>query len=150
MNKYLLVTLFLAGGLIASSAYAYQGNPNVPGPNYNAERHNAMQTAFQTGNYNLWKANVPANSKPARTITSETFSKFAQMRILMLQGKTEEANKIKTELGLNNAKQGCGCAKNSTNSTCQCQKTEGKACGCGQKGNCQKTTGTTCGCNKTK
>ena len=57
MNKTILTLSTIAigaGALFAttSNAFAYRGDPNVQGPNYTAERHEAMTKAFDNMDYN--------------------------------------------------------------------------------------------------
>jgi len=102
MKKTLITTGVLTLALafvFAKSSFAYQGNPNVKGPNYTPERHQAMLNAFEKKDYNAWK-NLMAGRPITQKINASNFSKFVQMRNLMLQGKVDEANKIKAELGL--------------------------------------------------
>jgi len=102
MKKTLIVTgiLTLAFALFFSkSALAYRGDPNVKGPNYTPERHQAMLNAFEKKDYNAWKS-LMGNRPITQKINASNFSKFVQMRNLMLQGKVDEANKIRAELGL--------------------------------------------------
>ncbi|MBT4277656.1 hypothetical protein HOD96_02840, partial [Candidatus Falkowbacteria bacterium] len=49
-----LVALVATTG-IAVSTFAYQGDPNVKGPDYTPERHEAMTQAFENVDYNAWK-----------------------------------------------------------------------------------------------
>lgn len=88
-----------AAVLIPQSAFAYKGDPNVQGPNYTAERHEAMTEAFANKDYVAWKALM--NGKGVtRRVTAENFARFAEAHELALQGKTTEANAIRAELGL--------------------------------------------------
>jgi hypothetical protein len=105
MNKTILTLSAIAlgaGVLFASSsrALAYRGDPNVQGPNYTAERHEAMIKAFDNKDYNAWKGLMQSKGRVVQVINEGNFSKFAEMHKLMLEGKTDEANKIRTELGL--------------------------------------------------
>lgn len=105
MNKLLLTTsaLVLGAGVLFSgtvSALAYRGNPEVPGPNYSPERHEAMVQAFENNDYNAWKELMHDRGKIAQVINEENFSRFTEMRRLRLEGKTDEANQIRSELGL--------------------------------------------------
>jgi hypothetical protein len=76
------------------------------GPNYSPERHTQMTEAFANNDYAAWK-NLMVNRGAANVVTQENFSKFTQMHNLMLEGKSDEANKIRQELGLGN-RQGRG------------------------------------------
>lgn len=83
-----------------NAVLAYKGDPSVKGPNYSEERHEAMQKAFENKDYNAWKALMAGRGRVSKVITQENFAKFAEAHILALQGKPEEARKIRTELGL--------------------------------------------------
>jgi hypothetical protein len=81
------------------SAFAAQGRTGQFGPNYTPERHQQMQQAFDNNDYTAWK-NQMGNRGAMRVVTEQNFSRFTQMHNLMLEGKIDEANKIRTELGL--------------------------------------------------
>ena len=103
-KKFLLGTSMLVAtaGLVGSALYvsAYQGDPNVKGPNYTAERHDAMLKAFENKDYNAWKELMAGRGRATQVINEGNFSKFAEAHKLALEGKTEEAKKIRAELGL--------------------------------------------------
>lgn len=105
MNKKILaiLALVLGAGLFFTTAQktlAYRGDPNVKGPNYSPERHGAMTKAFENKDYNAWKNLMQGRGRITQVINEQNFSRFAEMHKLMLEGKTEEANKIRQELGL--------------------------------------------------
>lgn len=81
------------------SAYASQGRVGQFGPNYTPERHEQMLKAFESNDYAAWK-NQMGNRGATRVVTEQNFARFTQMHNLMLEGKTDEANAIRTELGL--------------------------------------------------
>lgn len=55
MNKYILASLTgIAVLAIATPVFAYQGNPEVQGPNYSPERHEAMEVVFAKNDYPGW------------------------------------------------------------------------------------------------
>ena len=83
-----------------SSVWAYQGDTSVQWPNYTPERHAQIQEAFTENNYNTWKEQMGDRGVTQR-INENNFSRFAEMHKLMLAGKTDEANIIRVELGLN-------------------------------------------------
>ena len=95
-------------GLVAahSSALAYRGDYSQPGPNYTAERHEAMEKAFTDLDYQAWKALRQNRGRVSQIINAENFPEFAQARQLAKEGKTSEANAIRQKLGLrtNNGK----------------------------------------------
>ena len=55
MKKTIIAGLSVITLLASStSASAYRGDPNVKGPNYTTERHESMERAFKTYNYDSW------------------------------------------------------------------------------------------------
>jgi len=106
MNKTLLglgALALLIGGAVSvlpGVASAYQGDPNVKGPNYTDERHSAMESAFEKGDYDAWKNLMQGRGRVTQVVTKDNFAKFAQIHELMENGKTAEAQKIRQELGL--------------------------------------------------
>ena len=96
-----LVAIAIVGvALLSGNAHAYQGDPQVKGPYYSEERHEAILKAFEENNYQGWKALMQGKGRVAEVVNSQNFARFAQAHKLMLAGKTEEASKIKEELGL--------------------------------------------------
>ncbi|MFZ2226789.1 MAG: hypothetical protein WA064_04385 [Candidatus Moraniibacteriota bacterium] len=92
----------ILGGAIAfaNNSQAYKGDPNVKGPNYSEERHTAMQKAFENNDYEAWKDLMAGRGRATQVINADNFAKFAKAHKLALEGKTEEAQKIRAELGL--------------------------------------------------
>ena len=98
-----MVLLVLGAGMLfktTSSVFAYRGDPTVQGPNCTQEKHEAMIKAFENNDYNAWKNLRQGNGRITQVINEGNFARFAEMRRLMLDGKTEEANQIRAELGL--------------------------------------------------
>ncbi len=87
-------------GISASTASAYRGDPSVKGKNYSVERHEAMTKAFEEKNYDAWKNLMTGKGNVTRVINKDNFNKFVELHTLLQQGKTEEAQKIRQELGL--------------------------------------------------
>jgi len=116
VNKNLIILgtagLVLGGlSLFTGKALAYRGDPSVQGPNYSVERHDAMNKAFEGNDYNAWKELTRGKGKVTQVITEQNFARFAEARKLALEGKTDEAKKIREELGLglqNGSGQGMG------------------------------------------
>lgn len=105
MNKKILTLSGIALGVgalfVASSGVlAYRGDPSVQGPNYTAERHEAMTKAFEDNDYNAWKQQMQDRGRVTQVVNEENFARFAEMHNLMLDGKTDEADVIRAELGL--------------------------------------------------
>ena len=107
------ITTFIVGGaaLLPKTVQAYRGNPAVQGPNYTAERHEAMEKAFANNDYNAWKSLMTGRGRVIQVINAQNFARFAEAHRLAEQGKIAEANKIRAELGLglqNGSGQGMG------------------------------------------
>lgn len=105
MNKKTMLlgaTTLVLGGLVISPklAEAYQGDPNVQGPNCTAERHEAMTQAFENNDYNAWEEQMQGRGRVTQVINEGNFARFAEAHKLALEGKTDEANQIRAELGL--------------------------------------------------
>lgn len=81
-------------------AEAYRGDPNVQGPNCTPERHDAMTQAFESGDYNAWQEQMQGRGRVSEVINEENFAQFAEAHKLALEGKTDEADQIRQELGL--------------------------------------------------
>ncbi|HBB02183.1 MAG: hypothetical protein US89_C0002G0027 [Candidatus Peregrinibacteria bacterium GW2011_GWF2_38_29] len=95
-----LVSALSLVGLSTGVVFAYQGNPSVQGPNYTAERHEAMTQAFEKGDYSAWKNLMQGRGRVTQVVNEGNFTKFAEAHKLAVQGKTVEAQKIRQELGL--------------------------------------------------
>ena len=66
-----------------SMVFAYQGDPNVQGPNFSEERHEAMQEAFDSLDYQDWYNLMTENDRHQRivdVITAENFGEFVEAR----------------------------------------------------------------------
>ena len=101
MKKTLIIAtmaLLITTGIV-SIASAYQGDPNTQGPDYSAERHDAMIIIFENKNYEAWKELV-GNRPIVEKVSAENFEKFIEARQLTQDGKIEEANKLRQELNL--------------------------------------------------
>ncbi|HCQ31093.1 TPA: hypothetical protein DIU27_01755 [Candidatus Collierbacteria bacterium] len=106
MNKKIifassLVLTLIVGGVYASRAWAYRGNPTIQGPNYSAERHEAMERAFETNNYEAWKTQMGGRGRVSEVVNKDNFAEFAKAHQLAEAGRLDEANAIRTKLGLN-------------------------------------------------
>ena len=92
----------LLGGLLlfTNKVSAYKGDPAVKGPYYTEERHEEMTKAFDSNDYNAWKELMGGRGRVSQVINEENFPRFAEAHRLALEGRTEEATKIRQELGL--------------------------------------------------
>ncbi len=103
-NKFLLgglgflgVSALVSGTLVAS---AYRGDPTKTGPNYSPERHAQIEKAFESNDYATWKNLMNGKGRILNVVNEGNFARFSQIHKLMEEGKTDEANKIRAELGL--------------------------------------------------
>ncbi len=116
MNKKIIILgtagLVLGGFLLSSEkALAYRGDPSVRGPNYSEERHDAMTQAFESNDYTAWKELMQGNGRVSQVINEQNFARFAEAHKLALEGRIDEAQTIREELGLglqNGSGQGMG------------------------------------------
>jgi len=96
-----LAAVILGGSILAPSIVeAYRGDASVQGPNYSVERHQAMTNAFESNDYEAWKIQMDDRGRVTEVINADNFPKFAEAHRLSLAGQTEEAQKIREELGL--------------------------------------------------
>jgi len=104
MNKPLLFgalgAITLGTAVYATGVFAATETLRGFGPNHTPERHQQMEKTFETNDYAAWK-NLMGDRGAARVITAETFPKFARMHELREDGKIDEADKLRAELGLN-------------------------------------------------
>ena len=101
-TKILSGTIALAFVAIAatSPALAYKGDPTIQGLNYSPERHEAMEEAFETNNYEAWAELMDGKGRVIQLINADNFAQFAEAHELAENGDLEGAKAIRTELGL--------------------------------------------------
>jgi len=124
-----LVALVAVGGL-AGVSFAYQGDPDVKGPEYSEERHDSMEEAFENKDYNTWRELMDSRGRVTDVITEENFEKFAEIHNLVQEGRLEEAKQLREELGLGQGLKRGGMEKGN----CGLRETRGmgnKGSGCG-------------------
>ncbi|MCK4927921.1 MAG: hypothetical protein KAS11_05595 [Candidatus Aenigmarchaeota archaeon] len=109
MKKATKVGLFVlvVVGIIVSTgvASAYRGDYSVQGPDYDAERHEVMENAFDTSDYESWYQLMTENGRHPRVaevVTESNFETFAQAHEAAENGDHELAAELRAELGLNN------------------------------------------------
>jgi len=106
MNKKILaligVSTLALGAIVLSpvSTEAYRGDINVKGPNYTVERHEAMEKAFENKDFTAWQKLMEGRGRVTEVINKDNFAKFAEIHQLLEDGKKDEANKLRAELGL--------------------------------------------------
>lgn len=84
----------------AGTASAYRGNPDTKGPNFSAQRHEAMEKAFEANDFSAWANLMPKQSKATQVINKDNFAKFKEIHDLVEKGDLAGAQKIRQELGL--------------------------------------------------
>ena len=94
-------------GLIATTGLvsAYRGDYLVEGPDCNEERHEAMENAFESNDYNAWKELMIEDGKHPRVVdvvTPSNFATFIEAHEAGKNGDEETAAILRAELGLNN------------------------------------------------
>lgn len=93
--------LAVAGASVYSTgALAYRGDAGKTGPNYSPERHEQMEKAFENNDYNAWKNLMNGKGRVTEVVNEGNFNRFVEAHKLVKEGKTDEANKIRQELGL--------------------------------------------------
>jgi len=105
MNKKTMLLgamVLVLGGLVMFPGLirAYQGDPNIQGPNCTAERHEAMTQAFENNDYSAWEEQMHGKGRVTQVVNEDNFARFAEAHRLASEGKTDEANQIRQELGL--------------------------------------------------
>jgi len=120
MNKKALIlgsAALVLGGLfiIPNTISAYRGDPSIKGPDCTNERHQEMEQAFESNDYQAWKNLMQGKGKVIQVVNEDNFDRFAEAHKLAEEGKMDEAKQIRTELGLglkngsgNGEKQGDG------------------------------------------
>lgn len=109
----------LAVGMVFSTALvsAFRGDYAVKGPNYDEERHIAMENAFDTLDYDAWYALMTEDGRHPRVVdivTEDNFQTFVEAHEAMEDGDYETATTLRAELGLNSGqgpKDGTGFGK---------------------------------------
>jgi len=117
MNKKIWLAMIVVFVISAASlivVMAYKGNPDVKGPNYDADVQTKLEAAIDAGNYDAWiqirkDNNLPMQGRMFQVINKDNFGKFAEMHEAMLSGDTIKADGVRAELGLGQGmKQGQG------------------------------------------
>lgn len=111
------VAIFTSGAILINAALAAPGlgkgikNGILANTSKNINHNSgwqdmqAMRQAITDNNYSAW-AKIMTGKPMADKINQNNFPQFVQMHQLITQGKFDEANKIRTELGINNINMG--------------------------------------------
>jgi len=101
-----LLALMVVGIVFsASMVSAYRGDYSVPGPEFTEERHEAIENAFETLDYNTWYELMTENGRQSRVtelVTEDNFATFVQAHEAAESGDYASADALRAELGLNN------------------------------------------------
>jgi len=96
-----LTAIVITGVAIAgTTTEAYRGDPNVKGPAYTEERHEKMEKAFETGDYEAWVKLMEGRGRVIQVINADNFDRFVEAQKLAKNGQIEESKAIRAELGL--------------------------------------------------
>lgn len=104
-NKTVLLSisgLALAGLVLLATnkVYAYRGDYTQKGPDCTPEKHEVMEKVFENNDYSAWKEARGDRGRVSQVINEENFARFAEAHQLAAEGKYEEADQIRQELGL--------------------------------------------------
>ena len=112
VNKMKRTTIFgllalMVVGLVVSTSMvsAYRGDYSVKGPNYNEERHEAMEDAFESNDYDAWGKLMTEDGRHPRVVevvNEGNFATFVEAHEAGENGDSETASALRAELGLNN------------------------------------------------
>ena len=103
-NKILLGVLALfVLSIFSLGTIAYRGDPDIQGPNYNADVHEQLETALEAGDYDLWVSIREENDLPTRgrifqVINEDNFDLFVELHEAHEAGDIDTANEIKAQL----------------------------------------------------
>lgn len=101
LMKVTAAALFLGVLLVVPGVVnAYRGDPSIKGPNCTEERSQEMEQAFEENDYNAWKNLMQGKGKVTQIVNEGNFTQFAEAHRLAGEGRIDEANQIRTELGL--------------------------------------------------
>jgi hypothetical protein len=136
-----LLAVMIVGMILSTSLVsAYRGDYSTQGPNYNEERHELMENAFDTLDYDEWYGLMTIDGRHPRVVdvvTEANFATFVQAHEAGVSGDYETAASLRSELGLNNGqgpKDGTGFGKNQGNGMGQGSGTgQGKGQGMGRR-----------------
>ncbi len=103
-NLFGMTALAVFGLLLSMSlASAYRGDYSIPGPEHSEERHELMETAFESLDYAGWYWIMTENGRMPRVVlvvTEDNFDRFVAAWHAGKSGDIEAALDIRAELGL--------------------------------------------------
>lgn len=132
----IFATLFVIGVISLVAVFAYKGDPDAQGPNYDADVHGQLEAAIEAGDYDAWikirqDNNLPMYGRMFQVINKDNFDLYRQMHLAMEEGDTQTADDLRAELGLGQGRvQGRNLAVNTNTATHQgCQQAQTGSCG---------------------
>lgn len=100
----LVVALLGVIAFTTKGSDAYQGDFTKVGPYHTEEREAQMEEVFESKDYQAWVELMTQDGRTPGVLqkvdSQEKFELFVEARRLALEGKTDEANAIRAELGL--------------------------------------------------
>lgn len=100
-----MLALMVVGLVATTVVSAYRGDYSVKGPNCNEERHEAIENAFESLDYNAWYELMTEDGRHPRVVdvvTEDNFETFVEAHEAGENGDYETAAALRAELGLNN------------------------------------------------
>lgn len=101
LNTAMVVALILL--FSPTMSLGWQGNPNIRGPYCSQERQQAVHKAIEEGDYSSWRALMergPGRKRVLAVVNETNFPQFALAYRLAKDGRFDEADKIRSQLGL--------------------------------------------------
>jgi len=103
-NMFGILALFAVSIIISMGAVsAYRGDITVNSPDCTEERHEVMEEAFETQNYESWYTLITENGRHSRVVevvNEDNFETFIQAHEAKENGDYETAAALRAELGL--------------------------------------------------
>ena len=101
-----MFALMVVGIMLSTTMVsAYRGDNTLEGPNFKEERHEEMEVAFETMDYDTWYELMTEDgrhSKVVEVVNENNFATFVEAHEAAENGDYETAAQLRAELGLNN------------------------------------------------
>jgi hypothetical protein len=96
------VALILGAGLAVAGSAAASSATGSYGPHGDCdeERHEAMEQAFEDGDYNTWAELMDGRGRVTDVVTVDNFDTFVELHEAQEDGDQETARALREELGL--------------------------------------------------
>jgi hypothetical protein len=104
-TRKIALSALLFGTAIVWSTFAYQGNPGTTNPDcQDPARHESMQTALNTKNYESWKTLMAGKWVVSKINSQEKFESYVALRAAADAGDKATVEKLSAQLGLGQKK----------------------------------------------